>query len=208
MSDNPEQAESQDDEVVLKIKSSKDPEYTKKVAGAMSWRLRETGFVKVRAVKQDAVNVATKAVAIVNEWVLPVGVTLSMDLFFSPADNASGGPDATAIAMTVQDAADAIRPEKFMEYKVSGKDSADDLLNRLAGAIAAPVRKGNGIRMRCIGPAAVYRAVMACTIAKGFIYPNGLEAIVIPKWDSIPAREEGKPPVSLLQIEFWGRKIE
>lgn len=202
------EAGTQGGDVVLKIKSSKDPGYTKKVAGAMSWRLREEGFVKARAVKQDAVNVATKAVAIVNEWVLPVGVTLSMDLTFSPADNASGGPDATAIAMTVHDAADATRPGEFMEYKVSGKESADDLVTRLAGAIAGPARNGKGVRMRCIGPGAVYRAIMACTIAKGYIYPNGLEAVVIPKWDSIPARQEGAAPISLISIEFWGRKVE
>lgn len=194
-------------DVVLKISASKDPGYTKKVAGAMSWRLRESGFFKARAVKTEAVNTATKAVAIVNEWVLPVGVTLSMDLTFSPADDAKGqdGQDATAIAMTVQDVSDVPRPGEFVDYKVSGKQSEEDLIPRLAGAIAAPARHGKGVRLRCIGPKAVYRAVMACTIAKGYICPNGMDAIVIPTWDSLPQPDD-KPPVSLIQLDFWGKK--
>lgn len=197
------------DDVVLKIKSTKDSSYTKRVAGAMSWRLRERGFCKARAVKADAVNTATKAVAIVNQWVSPVGVMLSMDLFFSTVERAEGGNEkdaaATAIAMTVQDVADCSRPGDFVEYKVSGKESDEDVVPRLAGAIAAPARKGKGVRMKCIGPAAVYRAVMACTIAKGFIYVNNLESVVVPTWGSIPSSIEGAEPISYIQIDFWGR---
>jgi stage V sporulation protein SpoVS len=196
-------------EIVLKIKATKDSAYTKRVAGAMSWRLREQGYCKARAVKADAVNTATKAVAIVNQWVYPVGVTLSMDLSFGTVEKADGGAesDATAIAMTVCDVADCPRPTEFVEYRVSGKDPDTTVVSRLAGAIAVPARKGNGVRMNCIGPSAVYRAIMACTIAKGYIYPNNLEAIVVPTWGAIPARSDGAEPTSFIQIDFWGRQL-
>jgi stage V sporulation protein SpoVS len=195
---------SQNEDVVLKISSKKDPGYAKSVAGAMTWQLREKGFFKVRAVKTDAVNTAVKAIAIVNQQTIPkAGVMLSMDLIFAQADTTHG--EATAIAMTVQDA-DCVRPANFIEYKVSGKLEDDKLASKLAGAIAAPVRAGKGIRLRCIGPNAVYRAILATTIAKGYIYPNGLQAIVVPTWDSIP-QSDGKDPVSLIQIEFWGKPL-
>ncbi len=191
---------SENEEVILKIKSKKDSGYAKSVAGAMSWQLREQGFFKVRAVKADAVNTAVKAIAIVNQRVSGV-VTLSMDLVFSQMDASSS--DGTAIAMTVSDA-DSPRPEHFIEYKVSGKPDEQDIATKLAGAIAAPVRDNKGVRMRCIGPNAVYRAIVACTIAKGYIYANGLEAVVVPTWDSVP--QPGKEPISLIQIEFWSKK--
>jgi stage V sporulation protein SpoVS len=106
--------------------------------------------------------------------------------------------------MTVSDA-DCERPTDFIEYKVSGKPEEENIASKLAGAIAAPVRDGKGVKMRCIGPSAVYRAVLACTIAKGYIYPNGLEAIVVPTWDSI--QQPAGNPISLIQIEFWGKKL-
>ncbi len=190
-----------DQEVILKIKSKKDSGYAKSVAGAMSWQLRERGFFKVRAVKADAVNTAVKAIAIVNQRVSGV-VLLSMDIVFAHAEVAVG-TEATAIAMTVSDA-DSPRPTEFVEYKVSGKPDEENVASKLAGAIAAPVRDGKGVRMRCIGPNAVYRAIIACTIAKGYIYPNGLESIVVPTWDSVP--QPGKDPISLIQIEFWAKK--
>lgn len=191
------------DEVVLKITSSKEPGYVKSVAGAMGWVLREKGYCKARAVKMDAVNTAIKSVAIVNQRVAQAGgLVFEIDLFFSPAENDTGMP-STAIAMTVQ-ATEAPRPEQFVEYKVSGKKESDDsLIARLAGAIATPVREGKGVKLRCIGPSAVYRAVMAATIAKGHIYPNGLASVVVPQWATIV--DEGKA-ISLIELEFWGRK--
>ena len=191
-------------QVVLRVSARKDPGYVKRVAGAISWQLRDNGFCKVRAVKVDAINTATKAIAIVNQRVSQAGLNFAMDMVFSPTESESD-QNSTAIEMTVQDA-DSTRPGEFVEYKVAGKKSADkDIIMRLAGAIAGPVRAGKGVRLRCIGPSSVYRAIMASCIAKGYIYANGLSAIVVPSWASMPS-EEGKPPVSLLQVDFWGDK--
>lgn len=190
--------------VVLRVSASKEPGYVKRVAGAISWQLRDKGFCKLRAVKVDAVNTATKAVAIINQRVSQAGLKFAIDLVFSPADS-DGNQTSTAIEMTVQDTANA-RPGEFVEYKVSGQKNSGDVVAKLAGAIAAPVRQGKGVALRCIGPAAVYRAVTACCVSKGYIYTNGLDAVVVPTWDSLPSDREEKKTVSLLQIEFWGEK--
>lgn len=192
--------------VILRVSASKEPGYVRRVAGAMSWQLRDHGFCRARAVKVDAVNIATKAVAIVNQRVSQAGLLLSMDLRLSPAES-DDKKASTAIDMTVQDA-DCPRPEKFVEYKVSGKNGQKDVVTKLAGALAVPVRDGTGVRMRCIGPVAVYRAVMASCLAKGYIYSNGMDAIVVPTWDSISSTNPEKPSVSLLQIEFWGKNFQ
>jgi len=198
--------EDQPEEVILMVSASKDAGYAKKVAGAMSWRLREKGFFKVRAVNQDAVNTATKAIAICNQRVAAAGVVLFAELFFSKAENEDGSV-ATAIEMNVQEV-DTARPEVFSEYRVSGKQDHDkNANNKLAEAIAAPVRDGKGVSLKCIGPAAVYRAIMASTIARGLVFPNGLHAIVVPSWDSIPNEDSEKPAISLIKLDFWGKKI-
>ena len=194
-----------EEEVILKVSASKDAGYAKRVAGAMSWRLREAGFFKARAVKQDAVNTAVKAVAICNQRVSAAGVVLYMELFFGKAENDDGSV-ATAIEMSVQEV-DAPRPETFVDYRVSGKQDQDkNAAMKLAEAVAAPVREGKGVSMKCIGPAAVYRAIMASTIARGLVFPNGFSAVIVPSWDSLPQEDESKPPISLIKLDFWGKK--
>ena len=190
-------------EVILKISGSKDAGYAKKVAGAMTWRLREVGFCKARAVKQDAVNSAIKALAICNERVAEAGMSFCVDLTFSEAINTEG-KTATAIEMIIQEA-DPERPEVFLDFKVSGKSEQDkNVVKNLAEAVAGRVREGKGIKMKCIGPAAVYRAIMASTIARGLIFPNGYDCVIVPKWDTI--ERENAPPISFLNIAFWGKK--
>lgn len=190
------------DDVVLKVSSSKDKGYAKRVAGAITWRLRETGICKIRAVKMDAVSTAIKSIAIVNQRLVGTGVQFGMSPFFAKVDDGPEG--STAIFMKVEEAP-ASKPEAFIEYKVSGKESEPETEAKLAGAIAAPCREGKSIRLRCIGPAAVYRGVYASTIAKGYIYPNGLDAVVVPSWISMTGPDGGQ--ISLIQLEFWGKTI-
>jgi len=210
VSDSPEQ-EAKQEEVVLKIRSCKDAKYTRKVAGAMSWQLREKGYCRARAVKMDAINTATKAVAIVNQWLASAGLTMSMDPIFTPVENAKPenpegtGEHATAIALMIEDASDLARPGEFLEYRVSGKNDEEGV-SKLAGAIAVPIRQGKGIRLSCIGPSAVYRAVKACTVAKGYVYPNGLKAVIVPAWGNLCS--EDKDPISLIKIDFWAVPID
>ena len=203
--------EEEQKEVILKIRSCKDAQYTRKVAGAMSWQLREKGYCKVRAVKMDAINTATKAVAIVNQWLASAGLTMSADPIFTPVENAQPenpegtGEHTTAIALMIEDASELTRPSEFLEYRVSGKNDEDGV-SKLAGAIAVPIRQGKGIRLSCIGPSAVYRAIRACTVAKGYVYPNGLKAVVVPTWGNLT--REDKDPISLIKIDFWAIPID
>lgn len=189
-------------DVVLRVSANKEKGYVKRVAGAIAWQLREKGFCRVRAVKVDAINTATKAIAIVNQRVSRAGLKFAIDMVFSPTD-ADGDHSSTAIEMTVQDT-ESTQPEEFVEYKVSGKKTSEDIISKLSSAISIQVRNGKGVNLRCIGPYAVSRAITACCVSKGNIYTNGLNAIVIPSWDSLPSTEKGKPPISLLQISFWG----
>lgn len=188
--------------VVLRVSSTKNPDYVKKVAGAISWQLRDNGFCKMRAVKTDAVNNAIKALAIVNQRVSRAGLKFAMNVTFRAAD---GNRESTAIEMTINEVSSA-RPEEFVEYKVSGKIEDTDVATRLAGAIAIPVRQNKYVRLRCIGPSAVYRAITACCIAKGYVYANGLNAMMVPSWSSLPSEDPDKP-VSLIQIDFWADKL-
>lgn len=192
------------EDVIIKVSSSKEKGYAKKVAGAISWRLRETGYCKVRAVKMDAVNTAIKAVAIVNQRLVDAGVQFSISPFFTQVTD--GPTDVTAIFMRIEESTGP-RPVEFIEYKISGKTEESDAETKLAGAIAVPVRTGKSVKMRCIGPSSVYRGIYAATIAKGYIYPNGLEAIIVPTWVTMPPESPDLQPVSLIQLEFWGKKI-
>lgn len=188
------------DEVVLKISAKKDPGYAKRVAGAMTWRLREAGWLRARAVKQEAVNTAIKAIAICNQRVAAASVVLQMDLSFSPSEN-DGGKPATAIEMFIKEV-DAQKPANFVDYKVSGKTSEEsDSPSKLALAVAQAAKDGNGITMRCIGPAAVYKGVMASTMARGTMFSNGFDTVIVPSWETA-AQEDGSS-ISLIRIDFW-----
>lgn len=190
--------------VILKVSACKDPGYVKRVAGAIGWQMRDHGTCKMRAVKMDAVNTSVKAIAIINHRVSQAGVVLSMNLFFSQAEGVKAD-GATAISMNLEDVGELPRPEKIVEYRVSGKKEDENIVTRLSSAVSAQAKEGVLVRMRCIGPTAVYRGVLAATVAKGQIYPNGLLAVVVPSWDSMT--EEGKPTVSLLNLDFWGKRI-
>lgn len=192
------------EDVTLKVSSKQEPGYAKKVAGAVAWRLRETGFCKIRAVKSDAVNTAVKSVAIVNQRLSSAGFQFCISPIFDKITDSK--EEATAVEMLIKEAP-SNAPTESVEYKVSGKSSEPDAETKLAGAISVPAREGKTVHLRCIGPSSVYRGIYAATIAKGHIYQNGFEAIIIPTWISMPAPDENSQPISLIQLEFWGHKI-
>jgi len=191
------------EEIILKVSSSKAPGYAKRVAGAMLWQLREHGFVKVRAVKRDAVNSAVKALAICNQRVASANILFGMELFFSKTEKQDVRL-ATAIEILIQET-DIKNGKEFVEYRVSGKEENDRTSAlKLAEAIAVPVKEGKGVSLKCIGGVAVYKAILASTIARGLIYTNGMQAFVIPSWESV--LREGGSPISLLRLDFAGKK--
>ena len=195
------------DEVVLRVSSKKDPSYVKRVAGAIGWQLREKGYCKIRAVKADAVNTAIKAVAITNERLSQAGMTFALDLSFSSADSGEQKNASTVIEMIIHEEEGLSRPVNFVDYRVSGKKSdSKELPKRLSGAISNRVNEKTGVRLRCVGPTSVYNAVKACCLAKGSVYSNGLQSIVVPSWSNFQPSED-HPPVSFIQIDFWTTKI-
>ena len=195
------------DEVVLRISSNKDSSYVKRVAGAVGWQLREKGYCKVRAVKADAVNTAIKAVAITNERVAQAGMTFAIDLFFSAADSGKQKNASTVVEMVIHELEDgSSRPGDFVDYRVSGNCSNAKPAKRLAEAISHRVDEKTGVRLRCIGPTAVYHAVKACCLAKGMVYSNGLQAVVVPTWSNFKPSEQ-EPVVKFILLDFWTRKF-
>ncbi len=191
-------------EIILKISSSKESGYSKKVAGAIGWRLRETGLCSLRAVKMVSCNTAIKAIAIVNKKVSQAGAKFAINACFASTEK-ENKEDSTAIAIELFDVSEYKLPNEFLEYKVSGEENDDEnIVTKLSGAIAPVIRGGKGISLRCIGPAAVYRALKACIVTKGYVYSNGIELICVPIWASI-AGQNGKD-ISLIQIDVY-RKI-
>lgn len=210
-------------EVVLRIASKKGPEYVKNIAGAMGWQLREHGYCKARAIRANAVNTAVKAVSIVNGRTSWAGMSFGIDVLFSPVDSGRDLPDeinelaleqkeinqpttksSTAIEIHVYECNTNNKPADVVEYKVSGqyaRDNNDKSASKLASAISATAIKGKVVRLRCIGPSAVYRAVLACCIAKGSVYSNGLESKIIPTWATLKGTNGSS--ISLLQLDFW-----
>lgn len=187
-------------DVVLKISASKEPGYAKRVSAAMSWRLRECGFVKARCVKEISTNTAIKAVASCNQKVKEANVLLGINLFYSKINN-----QTTAIEMIVEDVFDRPCPDKHVEYRVSGKNDSE---KKLAEAITEACLSGNKVSLKCIGSSAVYKATMASVDAKGKVFSSGYSALIVPKWETVLVVHEGvEKEVSLINIDFIGIKL-
>lgn len=189
-------------DVVLRISSSKDEGYTKKVAGAISWRLRETGSCRLRAIRTDAVNSAIKALAIVNKRTEEIGLAFEVD----PTFDAVVEEHARANAIEMEALESPTLPTEFAEYKISGKDDSNDSCCKLAGSIALSLRSGRAVAMRCIGPMAVYKALYAATLAKGYSYSYGYRTHFVPTWFSMKSDQMEDGYVSVIQILCWGTK--
>jgi stage V sporulation protein SpoVS len=193
-----------DEEVVLRVVGGKRGQNsTKSLAGAICWRLREVGFAKMRAVKAEAVSAAIKSVAVANQKVSAADIDLSFDpILTDVADEESASDGSQAIEMTIQ-ASVGDRPDTFREYKVSGRsdEGLDKAASALAGAVASLIREGGGARLRCIGPSAIYKAVHALVVAKGYLYSNGISIQSVPVWASLPREDD--TPISLIQIDVW-----
>jgi len=194
----------QEEEVILKVSSSKDKGYAKKVAAAMGWRLREVGYCRARAIKEAAVNSAVKAIAITNERVKEAGIKFGVAPVFGKAE-ATDDPAAVAICMMVE-AVNGKPPAKFAECKVSGKKTEGGdhaAATRLATAINGMALGGKGVALKCIGPDAVYRAIMGCVMARSSGYANGMKSEIVPTWETVQAKT-GR--ISLIRIDFWYEK--
>jgi len=192
--------------VLLKVSASQEDGYCKKVAGAISWRLRESEFCRLRAIKAEAINSAIKALAIVNGRLgkdQQKKIVFCFDPVFENIKDDSG-KSSLAISMKITEVFDnETPPAEFVEYKVSSKRD-DDHENKLAGAIAAPVREGKGVRMRCIGKLSTYKCIYSSVLAKGYLYSYGLSSVMVPSWHTIQSDKSETGQISAIQIDFWG----
>jgi len=203
-----EKIEETDDSVTLKVKGSKEPDYPKRVANAICWQLRDHGVCHMRAVKDEAVAVSIKAVAQANKKVALAGVILSFDAVFSSLDSSEGMPtggSGPVIAFTVQEV--VAQPGETVEYKVSAKNHEDEKeVAKLAGAVAAMIRKNTNVILRCVGPYAIYKSVRAIVIAKGYVFANGILLESIPSWLTLHGEGKDGSDISVLAIEVRSRK--
>ena len=201
---NEEAKKETDESVTLKVKGSKEPDYPKRVANAICWQLRDHGVCQMRAVKDEAVAASIKAIAMANKKVEPAGVVLSFDAVFSSLES-SEGTSPTVLVFTVQEVV-AQAGEK-VEYKVSAKNHEDEKeVAKLAGAVAAMIRKNTNVVLRCVGPYAIYKSVRAIVIAKGFVFANGILLESIPSWLTLHGEGKDGGDISVLAIEVRSRK--
>ena len=140
-------------------------------------------------------NTAIKSVAIVNEWVAKHDIRFCIDTMFDTSEK-----DSTAISFTVNEA-DSIVPPNVVHFRVCGKDSAPDSVEKLATAMTATMRSGAAVELRCIGASAVYRGVLACTIMKGKLFSCGKQAMVVPTWTTI----NDTKPISAIRMTCWSK---
>ena len=183
--------------VTLKVRGSKEPDYAKKLGNAICWQLRDHGICEMRAVKEEAVTAAVKAVAVANKKVKEAGVTLSFDAVFSSLES-SEETSQSVLSFKIQEV--EAESNDNVDYKVSARNHEDEKeVAKLAGAIAAMVRKDKTVILRCVGPAAIYKCVKAIVVAKGYVFANGILLESIPFWKT-------GTDVSVFAIEVRSRK--
>lgn len=66
------------------------------------------------------------------------------------------------------------------------KVSAHSKPKRVAGALAAVLRTQGKAELQAIGAGAVNQAVKAVAIARGYVAPNGIDAVCRPAFVDIP----------------------
>ena len=189
--------------VVLKIRSHGPPDpkgrpYSKRVAAAMGWQLRDYGYCVARASGVEAVSTAMKAVAICNHRTQAVSVTLCVE---AELDRIEPGKPDMVVQMTIHEV-DFQKPEKMRPYRISGQG---DLDNKLVQSLLRPIHAGDGISMSCIGPNAVYRATLAFINARSMLLPQ-IQAVMVPTWESI--LDKNQTPLSLIRLDVWGHPFE
>ena len=195
----------QEELVVLKVKGSKDPGYPKKVANAICWQLRDHGRCEMRAIRDEAVASAVKAIATANKKVEAADVTLSFDAVFAPLES-SEDTSQSVLAFTIQEVSTE-RSGEVEEYRVSARKHSDEKeVSKLAGAIASEIRKGKTVVLRCVGPFAIYKSVRAVVMAKGYVFANGILTEAIPSWKILEKESRDGKDIQLVLVEVRSKK--
>jgi stage V sporulation protein S len=78
------------------------------------------------------------------------------------------------------------------------KVSAQSRPKAVAGALAALLREKGSAQIQAVGAGAVNQAVKAIAIARGYVAPNGIDAVVIPAFAEVAIDGEVRTAIRFL----------
>lgn len=78
------------------------------------------------------------------------------------------------------------------------KVSAQSRPKAVAGALAALLREKGSAQLQAVGAGAVNQAVKAIAIARGYVAPNGIDAVVIPAFAEVAIDGEVRTAIRFL----------
>jgi stage V sporulation protein SpoVS len=157
----------------------------KKLAGAISHSLRDSGEVAVRGLGDGAVGKGTKAIAIATNFIKADDQNLQLECApaFVEADM-GGDHKLTGISFNVF-ATEGVREIDVENIKSVLKVKADDKempnaervknLHKLAGAINHSLAENHEVVVRSIGDATIGKAAKALAVARGYTATRGAD---------------------------------
>jgi stage V sporulation protein SpoVS len=176
----------------LKVKADPpdiDPEEkkrrVKKLAGAISHSLRDSGEVAVRGLGDPCVDKGTKAIAIATRYIKSNDQNLQLECApaFVEAD-IGGEKSITGISFNVF-ATEGVREvdiegvKSVLMVKADRPDISEEErvknLHKLAGAINHSLAENHEVVVRSIGPSAIGKAAKALAIARGYTATRGAD---------------------------------
>ena len=198
--------ENGDNSKVISLKVKADPENVtpeerkrnvKKLAGAISHSLRNSGEINVRAFGSAAIGKAVKALAIAKGYVSvqSIGNDPKLQLQCSPAfiTTKIGENELTGICFctfaspkTNEPDVDLDKCKSTLMVKADPEDVSDEdrkrNVKKLAGAIAHSLEDNKEVVIRCFGNATISKASKAMAIARGYVAVKGGDMYMYPSF--------------------------
>lgn len=152
----------------------------KKLAGAISHSLRNSGEINVRCFGNASIGKGTKALAIAKDY---IGVQ-NLRLECSPAfittkigENELTGICFCTFAVQQEEPVDIEQVKSVLMIKADPRDIDPDertqRVKKLAGAITHSLKENKEVVIRCFGNATIGKASKALAIARGFTATRG-----------------------------------
>jgi stage V sporulation protein S len=166
----------------------------KSLAGSIAHTSRGAPPPTLQAVGATSLNQAIKAVAVARTYLENDDIDLEVEVSRVPDD-------------TIRNLLQLKLSKKSRSVFASKKDEPVDLraagtteTAALAGAIANNVREGHRVRVTCIGPVPVFRAVDAIVKARTFLQKDSLDLVFVPMFTTIDSSSERGGVVNALQM--------
>jgi stage V sporulation protein SpoVS len=188
-----------DQEGVMELKVKADPEdvsaddrkrNVKRLAGAISHALRNSGEVNVRAFGAAAIAKSAKSLAIAYKYVEAQGLHLGCAPAFITAkigDNELTGMCFHTFTTKIRDDQknkDYTKAKSVLKVTADPKDIAPEdrksKLKALASAIAHAAKENNEVLVRCFGSSSISKAVKSISVARGKIALTGMDLYAFP----------------------------